>query len=106
MSTLLYGLKVVDSMKNSVIDTFIGDVVYDHSKATGLKLCTTDQEIVDYAASLGFCFDIQDWENYISADLSELTPAQQDVVNAVDPNHWSWAFRRVKAWRAMLMDGA
>ena len=38
-------------MSDSVIDDFVQMVIYDHSVATGLKSCETNQDIVDFAAA-------------------------------------------------------
>lgn len=94
-------------MSNSVIDEFVSMVVYDHAVATGLKACTTDQEIVDYAASRDFVFSIMEWNRYVESDLASaaLTESESLAIQAISKDHWSWAFRKVAPWRAMLMDG-
>ena len=46
-------------MSDSVIDDFVKMVIYDHSVATGLKSCKTDQDIVDFANSRNYFFQLQ-----------------------------------------------
>ena len=45
-------------MSVSVINDFVQMVIYDHSVASGLKSCKTDQDIVDFAASCDYVFSI------------------------------------------------
>ena len=85
---------------------FIQAVIYDHSVATGLKSCESNKQIVDYAFSLGYSFTHRDWSEYVEADCLLLPASQSDLIRAADVNHWSWAFRQVSSWRAMLMEGA
>jgi hypothetical protein len=93
-------------MSNSVIEQFIDLVVYDHAMATGLKACETDQDIVDYAASRDYVFSISSWLQYVESDAVILSESEALSIQTISNDHWSWAFRRVAAWRAMLMDGA
>ena len=88
------------------IDQFIQAVIYDHSVATGLKVCESNQQIVNYASSLGYSFTHGEWSEYVEADGLSLSASQSDLIRAVDVTHWSWAFRQVSSWRAMLMEGA
>ena len=46
-------------MSDSAIDDFVQMVIYDHSVATGLKSCKTDQDIVDFAAYRDYFFQSQ-----------------------------------------------
>ena len=87
------------------IKEFIQAVVYDHSIATGLKACETDQDIIDYAASKGFIFSSSEWQLYLALDRKTLSDAELAKILVVPVEHWSWAFRKVASWRAMLMDG-
>ena len=87
------------------IDEFIQAVVYDHSIATGLKACESDQGIVDYAASKGFDFSLSEWQLHLVLDRKTLSDAELAKILMVPAEHWSWAFRKVALWRAMLMDG-
>ena len=84
---------------------FVDAVVYDHSIATGLKACTTDQEIVNFAQSQGFDFSQLQWDDFVSKDLSLLSSKDLDIVSNTASDHWTWAFRRIKPWRNMLMPG-
>ena len=93
-------------MSNSVIDQFVQMVVYDHSVATALKSCKTDQDIVDYAASRDYVFSITAWLQYVESDAVALSESEALSIQTISNDHWSWAFRRVAPWRAMLMDGA
>ena len=87
------------------IDEFIQAVVYDHSIATGLKSCESDQDIIDYAASKGFVFSSTEWQLHLALDRKILSDAELARILVVPVEHWSWAFRRAALWRAMLMDG-
>ena len=87
------------------IDEFIQAVVYDHSIATGLKACESDQDIIDYAASKGFVFSSSEWQLHLALDRKTLSDAEMAKILMVPVDHWSWAFRKVAQWRAMLMDG-
>ena len=93
-------------MSASVIDDFVQMVVYDHSVATGLKSCSTDQDIVDFAASRDYVFSITAWLQYVESDSVGLSESEVLAIQAISNDHWSWAFRRITPWRAMLMDGA
>ena len=93
-------------MPVSVIDNFVQMVIYDHSVATGLKSCKTDQDIVDFAASCHFVFSITAWLQYVESDSAGLSESEVLAIQAIANDHWSWAFRKIAPWRAMLMDGA
>ena len=93
-------------MPYSVIDDFVQMVIYDHSIATGLKSCKTDQDIVDFAASCAYAFSITAWLQYVESDSAGLPESEALAIQAIESDHWSWAFRRISPWRAMLMDGA
>ena len=84
---------------------FVNAVVYDHSLATGLKSCNSDQDIVDFAESKGFNFSQSQWHDFVVQDLSLLSSEDLDIVSNTASEHWTWAFRRIKSWRNMLMPG-
>ena len=84
---------------------FVNDVVYDHSLATGLKSCNSDQGIVDFAECKGFNFSLSQWHDFVIQDLSLLSSEDLDIVSNTASEHWTWAFRRIKPWRNMLMPG-
>ena len=92
-------------MNTPPIDEFIQAVVYDHSIATGLKSCESDQDIIDYAASKGFVFSSTEWQLHLALDRKILSDAELARILVVPVEHWSWAFRKAALWRAMLMDG-
>ena len=85
---------------------FVSEVVRSHELATGLKPLTSHQQIIDYAQSQGFIFSSSDWAEYYQSDFSALATSEQDLIYKADPNHWSWAFRQISKWRAILMEGA
>ncbi len=91
---------------SSVIENFIHSVVQSHELATGLKKLTSHEQIIDYAYSKGFSFTKADWEEFILLDSEPLNPQLKQSDYLHDTNHWSWAFRQVSTWRAMLMEGA
>ena len=93
-------------MSVSVIDDFVQMVIYDHSVATGLKSCKTNQDIVDFAASCDYFFSTTAWLQYVASDAAGLSESEALAINAIECDHWSWAFRRIAPWRAMLMEGA
>ena len=84
---------------------FVNAVVYDHSLATGLKTCNTDQDIVNFAESKGFIFSQSQWNDFVIHDLSLLSSDDRKIVSNTASDHWTWAFRRTKSWRNMLMPG-
>ena len=94
------------TMSVSVVDDFVQMVIYDHSVATGLKSCQSDQDIVDFAASRDYFFSITAWLQYVESDLAGLSDSEAMAIQAIATDHWSWAFRQIAPWRAMLMDGA
>ena len=93
-------------MSDSAIDNFVKMVIYDHSVATGLKSCKTDQDIVNFAATCDYFFSITAWLQYVESDSACLTESEALAIQAIANDHWSWAFRKIALWRAMLMDGA
>ena len=88
------------------VNKFVKAVIYDHSVATGLKSCEDNQQIVDYAQSLGYVFTPVEWDKYVADDWRLLTDSESESIRSSDVTHWSWAFRQVSSWRAMLMEGA
>ena len=63
-------------MNSPPINEFIQAVVYDHSIATGLKACESDQDIVDYASSKGFVFSSSEWQLHLSLDRKTLSDSE------------------------------
>ena len=97
---------MLSSTSPSIIENFIHSVVQSHEIATGLKKLTSHEQIIDYADSIGFSFTKADWDNFIRLDFESLNSQAIQSSPVHDTNHWSWAFRQVSTWRAMLMEGA
>ena len=76
-------------MSSSQIQEFVAKVVYDHSVATGLKACQSDQQIVDYASQVGFKISIEEWLVFVESDFSSLSSTEKERIAIVDPQHWS-----------------
>ena len=91
---------------SSVIENFIHSVVQSHELATGLKKLTSHEQIIDYAYSKGFSFAKVDWDEFVRLDSESLNSQSKQSAHLHDTTHWSWAFRQVSTWRAMLMAGA
>ena len=89
-----------------IIESFIHSVVQSHEIATGLKKLTSHEQIIDYAHTKGFSFTKADWDEFIHSDAESLIFQGKQFTLFHDTNHWSWAFRQVSSWRAMLMEGA
>ena len=92
-------------VSTSLLD-FVSEVVRSHELATGLKSLKSHQQIIDYAQSQGYIFSSTDWAEYYQGDFSALATSEQHLIQQADPNHWSWAFRQISKWRAILMEGA
>ena len=88
------------------LSRFVNEVIRSHELATGLKPLVSHEEIVDYAQRQGFDFNLNQWNSYFQTDFAELSDSIQQKVLAAQTSHWSWAFRQISAWRAMLMEGA
>jgi hypothetical protein len=97
---------LLSSTSSSIIEKFINSVVQSHEIATGLKKLTSHGQIVDYAISKGFSFSKVDWDEFIRSDSESLSSQDKHSAHFDNTNHWSWAFRQVSTWRAMLMEGA
>ena len=97
---------MLNSASLPIIEEFIRSVVQSHEIATGLKKLTSHEQIIDYADSIGFSFTKDDWDNFIRLDFESLNSQAIQSSPVHDTNHWSWAFRQVSTWRAMLMEGA
>ena len=93
-------------MADSKLIEFVNAVIYDHGIATGLKSCKSDQDIVHFAQTQGFVFSQSNWDDFVNKDLSLLSSEELDLVSNTASDHWTWAFRRIKPWRDMLMPGA
>ena len=97
---------MLSSTSSSIIEKFINSVVQSHEIATGLKRLTSHEQIIDYAYSKGFPFTKADWDEFVHLDSESLNSQSKQSAHLQDTTHWSWAFRQVSTWRAMLMEGA
>jgi len=97
---------LLSSTSSSIIENFIRSVVQSHEIATGLKKLTSHEQIIDYAYSKGFSFTKDDWDEFVLLDSESLSSQNKKSAHFDNTNHWSWAFRQVSSWRAMLMEGA
>ena len=93
-------------MHSEELTRFIHEVIRSHELATGLKPLSSHQEIIAYGQHQGFDFSEAQWNACYEREFSNLSVSIQQKVLSADPEHWSWAFRQLTAWRAMLMDGA
>ena len=93
-------------MHSEELTRFINEVIRSHELATGLKPLCSHQEIIAFGQHQGFAFSEAQWNSYYEREFSSLSVSIQQKVLSADPKHWSWAFRQLTAWRAMLMDGA
>ena len=93
-------------MNSEELTRFVDEVVRSHELATGLKPLESHKEIIAYARSKGFVFNQNEWNAYFERDFSQLSDSIQQKVLAAQTSHWSWAFRQLSAWRAMVMEGA
>ena len=93
-------------MHSEELTRFINEVIRSHELATGLKPLCSHQEIIAFGQHQGFDFSEAQWYSYYEREFSSLSVAIQQKVLSADPKHWSWAFRQLTAWRAMLMEGA
>ena len=93
-------------MHSEELTRFIHEVIRSHELATGLKPLSSHQEIIAYGQNQGFDFSEAQWNACYEGEFSNLSVSIQQKVLSADPEHWSWAFRQLTAWRAMLMEGA
>ena len=93
-------------MNSQELPRFVNEVIRSHELATGLKPLVSHQEIIAYAQSHGFNINQIEWNSYFERDFAQLSDSTQQKVLAAQTSHWSWAFRQISAWRAMLMEGA
>ena len=93
-------------MHSEELTRFINEGIRSHELATGLKPLCSHQEIIAFGQHQGFAFSEAQWNSYYEREFSSLSVSIQQKVLSADPKHWSWAFRQLTAWRAMLMEGA
>ena len=93
-------------MANSELERFVQAIADDHGLATGIKTLGSHYDIVAYANIRGYAFTLAEWGRYLAMDWLQTSDADLASVHRADPAHWSWAFRQLSRWRALLMDGA
>ena len=93
-------------MANSELERFVQAIADDHGLATGIKTLGSHYDIVAYANIRGYSITLAEWGRYLAMDWLQTSDADLASVHRADPAHWSWAFRQLSRWRALLMDGA
>ena len=93
-------------MANSELERFVQAISDDHGLATGIKTLGSHYDIVAYANIRGYSITLAEWGRYLAMDWLQASDADLASVHRADPAHWSWAFRQLSRWRALLMDGA
>ncbi|WP_392347708.1 Nif11-like leader peptide family natural product precursor [Parasynechococcus sp.] len=93
-------------MANSELERFVQAIADDHGLATGIKTLDSHYDIVAYANIRGYSITLVEWGRYLAMDWLQTSDADLVSVHRTDPAHWSWAFRQLSRWRALLMDGA
>ena len=93
-------------MANSELERFVQAIADDHGLATGIKTLGSHYDIVAYANIRGYSITLAEWGRYLAMDLLQSSDADLASAHRADPAHWSWAFRQLSRWRALLMDGA
>ena len=93
-------------MSSFDLQKFISAVVQEHSLASGLKQLQRPSQIAEFARSRGFDVSTSEWIRAAWLDQLQLSDQDLDRVWSMDPEHWSWAFQQISAWRAMLLEGA
>ncbi|CAI8154686.1 MAG: Uncharacterised protein [Prochlorococcus marinus str. MIT 9215] len=91
---------------SSDLESFLNAVVRDHSIATGLKALTSHPQIAAYAKTCGYEFSLAEWGRYVASEALNLSDQDLGYVMGADVDHWTWAFKQVALWRALLMDGS
>lgn len=93
-------------MASPEIERFVQTVVNDHGFATGIKALRNHYALVMFAVERGFQFSHAEWARYWAMDCLQASDHALDQLQRADPAHWSWAFRQLSSWRALLMEGA
>jgi len=93
-------------MSSFDLQKFISAVVQEHALATGLKQLSRPLQIAEFARSKGFDVTTSEWIRAAWLDQLQLSDQDLERVWSTDPEHWSWAFQQISAWRALLMEGA
>lgn len=93
-------------MPPNQIENFVQLVVDDHKVTERIKTLQTHYQIVAFANSINFNFELSTWARFLAFDWLQLSDSQLQSVLQADPKHWSWAFRQISKWQTLLMDGA
>ena len=93
-------------MSSTEIERFVQAIVDDHGLATGIKTIGSHYDLVAYANIRGFAVTLEAWGRFIAMDGLQSSDSDLILSLRADPSHWSWAFRQLSRWRALLMDGA
>ena len=93
-------------MATSELERFVQAIADDHGLATGIKTLGSHYDIVAYANIRGYSITLAEWGRHLAMDWLQTSDADLASVHRADPAHWSWAFRQLSRWRALLMDGA
>ena len=93
-------------MANSELERFVQAIADDHGLATGIKTLGSHYDVVAYANIRGYAITLAEWGRYLAMDWLQTSDGDLASVHRADPAHWSWAFRQLSRWRALLMDGA
>lgn len=94
------------AMPPNQIEDFVQLVVDDHKVTERMKILQTHYQIVAFANSINFNFELSTWARFLAFDWLQLSDSQLQSVLQADPTHWSWAFRQISKWQPLLMDGA
>ena len=93
-------------MSQTELQRFVKCIETEHELATGLKVLSSHHAIVQFAVSQGFNFSLSEWIRFCWLDQLQLTDQDLEMIWTTKIDHWSWAFRQIAPWRALLMDGA
>lgn len=93
-------------MASAELERFVQAIVDDHGLATGIKTLSTHYDLIAYANIRGYGVNLSEWGRYVAMDTLQASDQEIMLMLQADPAHWSWAFRQVSRWRALLMEGA
>lgn len=93
-------------MASAELERFVQAILDDHGLATGIKTLSTHYDLIAYANIRGYGVNLSEWGRYVAMDTLQASDQEITLMLQADPAHWSWAFRQVSRWRALLMEGA
>ena len=93
-------------MASAELERFVQAIVDDHGLATGIKTLCNHYDIVAYANIRGYSITLSEWGRFVAMDTLQASDSEITLMQQADPVHWSWAFRQLSRWRAILMEGA